>query len=196
MFKRIVFIIISLALVLSITSGSAEFLYGPKYRASSNLNNVFIDETLSDHHFKYLETFASERKEQLGYMPNYEVDYEREVVTFWLYNSVVEVKCVLVDEDNKVIIPDVPFDESLVRYNALYSALINRAYRLSELDSKDYSIDKIVGENGMLKVFIYSTIDDKYIELSVHEYTIHDDDYFISPNEFRQLWFEIYGLKK
>ena len=129
-------------------------------------------------------------------MPNYEVDYEREVVTFWLYNSVVEVKCVLVDEDNKVIIPDVPFDESLVRYNALYSALINRAYRLSELDSKDYSIDKIVGENGMLKVFIYSTIDDKYIELSVHEYTIHDDDYFISPNEFRQLWFEIYGLKK
>ena len=193
MFKRIVFIVISLVLVLSVTAGSAEFLYGPRFRPNSNLNYVFIDETMSDYHYKYLETFASDRKDQLGCMPAFETDYEREVVTFRLYNSVVEVKCVLVDEDKKVIIPDVPFDDALVRYNALYSTLINRAYRLTELESKNYSIDKIVDGKDKLQLFIYSTADDKQIELSAHEYTTYNGEYFVSPNEFRQLWFGVYG---
>ncbi len=192
MVKRIVFIAISLILACSLTVGSAEFFFGPKYRVSSNLNEAFIDETLSGNYFKYLENYTSDISEQLGYFPNYEVDYDKEVITFWLYNSVVEVKCVLVDDDKKVIVPAIQLDEALVGYNELFSTLINRAYKLNEIESEKFVIDQIVDKDDELQLFVYSVADDAYFKLLAHEYTIYDGEYYVSPSEFRQLWFEIY----
>ncbi len=193
MIKRIVFIVISLILVFSFTfaSASTEFLFGPRFRFESNLNHVFIDETYSGHHFKYLQNYMSDIKDQVGYFPDYEIDYDNQTVTIWLFNSIVEVKCLVIDEDDldnrKVIIPAVGLEESLIEYNELYSTLINRAYKLNELESQSYVIESVdVEDDGELKVMI------NRVEVFAREYTIYEGEYFLSPNEFRQLWFQVY----
>lgn len=196
--KRFAAIIISLILVLSIGAGFAEnTVFGPKYRFESRMNEVEIKEPVYNHQFMTLSQFLTDIEDQFGYRPDAEIDYENRVVTVWFYNSVAHVECVIAnekDEENRrVLIPDIYFDDSFVEYNELYSTIgDDRDYEIHELETNNYVVDSIQEDKFQLKLYMYSNADDKLIRLKIKEYTVENGKIFVSARYFRQFWFEVY----
>ena len=197
MVRRVVSFIVSLILIMSFTPGFAEIHFGPTYRPQSKLNDVYIKEPVYSQQFETLALFLSDIEEQFGYRPDADIDFDRKIVTIWLYNSTVEVECLICDENDpvkrRVIIPDFYFDEDLVKYNELYSTIPNeREYDIFELEGSNFKVDSVNIRDGVLKLCMYSKADNKDIDLKGFEFRTENGVIYVSSKEFRQLWYEVY----
>ena len=188
--KKIFAVILSVAIIFSLVSAGAEAGFGPKFRFESSLNEHEFKEPAYNHDFTTVRRFITILGETFGYCPDAEVDFENGKIIVWLYNSTAKFDCLISESDQRVLVPEYTFDQNFIEYNELKPD--KQEYALEELEDSNYKIESAYPNDGVLKVFVYSTVDNKYIRLKIDEYSVKQGEYYITPQQFAQLWYEVH----
>ena len=200
--KRLVALFLVVVLVLSMSAVFAEdAIFGQKFRfEGGELDHVILWEPEDNHQFVEIDQFQFDINERLGYLPKFYIDYEEQKVYIWLYQTELEIDCLVDKQTERVILPDVWFDDDVYEANELYSLFDKDEYTLHELDNEEYEI--IEAEKSemsqLLKITVLSHVDGedgKTFTVSTLDFKadFEKGTYVISQEGFRQLWYEIHG---
>ncbi len=202
MVNRLVAFILVVVLVMSISATFAEdAIFGQKFRfEGGELEYVYLMEPEDNHQFVEIDQFRFDINERLGYYPKFDIDYDEQKVYIYLYQTELEIDCLVDKKTGRVVLPDVWFDDAVYEANELYSQFDKEEYTLHELDNEEYEIIEAEksGKSQLLKITVLSHVDGedgKTFTVSTLDFKadFEKGTYVISQEGFRQLWYEIHG---
>ena len=201
MFKRIVSVLVALILVMTSVSAFAdENILGKKFRFEGDLFNVELIEPEGNHQFNEIDQFLFDLEDQLGYAPKFDINYDDQVVTVYLYQTLLEIPCLVDKLSNRVILPDVWPGQEIIEANELISFFDKEEYDLYGLNDENFKVLKAEStkENRPLWITVESQVpgeEGKTIELTTWDYEACPEKatFMIGRQGFIQLWYEVHG---
>lgn len=182
--KRVFFWIMILSMVFStVYSGVAE---------EEDFTELFLREPEYNHQFVELDQVIFDLEDQLGYNANFDINYSDQVVTIWLYQTELQIPCLIDRLSRRVLLHDFYLDERIVQANELYSMFDDREYSIYELDDDNYKICDATDDDHRCKIVIYSEADKKDFSIFAWEFGYEDGNYYVGMDTFRQLWYDVH----
>lgn len=204
--KRLIALVLVLVFsMMAISAFADDCHYGHKFRFEGgekkelNYYKVWDDPDVS--YYTEFPQVESDLCDLLGYYPNSDIDYsERDngyvTIYFYLYQTMVEIEAPIT-VNGMILVPWFELPEDVIAINDLTQLLPKKErethYNILGLTLAGCRIEEINAGN-LLKLTVSLECDNgKSFEVSALDYTEKKGKYYVLEDEFRQLFYEIYG---